>query len=338
MLVPSAGNTRAGRPFRSKAPALTSSQPAFLPDATAPDTAWLFPGQGAQEIGMGQDFWRQSAAARQVFEAADQVLGYSLSQICFEGPEERLRDTEFAQPAILTASLAALAAAVECGVIPARPAFMAGHSLGEYSALVAAGALSLTEGLKLVGERARLMSAACQATPGTLAAVIGLDEDVVETLCQDADVDVCNMNLPNQSVIGGAPDRILAAIDLATERGARRALELNVGGAFHSRLMQPAATGLAAAVGSASISDPLVPVVANTSAIRLTNAALVRQELEDQVARPVRWHQSVTLMAANGVSTFVEFGPGRVLTGLVKRLSSAANLVNVGSFKDLDQS
>ncbi len=287
---------------------------------------------------MGEDFWRQSEAARQVFETADQVLGFSLSQICFEGPEERLRDTEFAQLAILTASLAALAAAIETGAITEKPAFMAGHSLGEYSALVAAGALTLTDGLELVRERARHMSDACQATPGTLAAIIGLDEDAVEKLCQDVDVDICNMNLPNQSVIGGTPDRILTAIDLATERGARRALELNVGGAFHSRLMQPAAAGLATAVHLAAINDPVVPVVANASAISLTDAALVRKELEDQIAQPVRWHQSVTLMAANGVSTFVEFGPGRILTGLVKRLSSAANLINVGSFKDLDQS
>ncbi len=287
---------------------------------------------------MGQDLWRQSDAARNVFETADQVLGFSLSQICFEGPEERLRDTEFAQLAILAASLAALAAAIETGAITERPAFMAGHSLGEYSALVAAGALSLRDGLELVSERARHMSEACKATPGTLAAIIGLDEDAVDKLCQDVDVDICNMNLPNQSVIGGTPDRILSAIDLATERGARRALELNVGGAFHSRLMQPAATGLTAAVNLATINDPLVPVVANASAVSLTDAALVRRELEDQIAQPVRWHQSVTLMAANGVSTFVEFGPGHVLTGLVKRLSSAANLINVGSFKDLDQS
>lgn len=286
---------------------------------------------------MGQDLWRQSTAARQVFETADEVLGFSISEICFEGPEERLRETEFAQPAILTASLAALAAAVETGVILERPAFAAGHSLGEYTALVAAGALSLNDGLTLVRERARLMSVACQESPGTLGAVIGLDEDMIETLCQEADVDLCNMNLPNQSVIGGTKDRVLSALSLAKERGAQRALELNVGGAFHSRLMQSAASGLAAAVNSALINDPVVPVVANASTICLTSGSLVRQELEDQIARPVRWHQSVTLMMAEGVSTFVEFGPGRVLTGLAKRLVPGASLVNVGSFKDLDR-
>lgn len=284
---------------------------------------------------MGQDLWRESAAARQVFETADDVLGYSLTDICFEGPEERLRDTEYAQPAILAASLASLAAAVEAGVVTSRPAFMAGHSLGEYSALVAAGALSLRDGLVLLRERARLMAEASRASAGTMAAILGLDEDAVSALCADADVDVCNMNLPTQTVIGGTRANIERAIGLAKERGAQRALELNVSGAFHSRLMKPAVAGLQQAVKAAAITGPAVPVVANATATVLSNAAAVRNELVDQVASPVRWHESVTLMATSDVTAFYEFGPGKVLTGLVRRLTPGAKLINIGAIADI---
>ncbi|HLF71039.1 MAG TPA: ACP S-malonyltransferase, partial [Dehalococcoidia bacterium] len=175
---------------------MPSNSPVFLPEATDATTAWLFPGQGAQEPGMGLDLWSASDAARAVYETADRVLGYSLSSVCFEGPEDRLRETVYAQPAIFVTSLACLAAAVERGFVTARPAFTAGHSLGEYTALVAAGAMTLEDGLALLAERARLMAEACADPPGTLAAVIGLDEDAVEALCREADVDICNRNLP----------------------------------------------------------------------------------------------------------------------------------------------
>jgi [acyl-carrier-protein] S-malonyltransferase len=298
-----------------------------------PSAAWLFPGQGAQEVGMGRDVFKTSPAARQVFDTADRVLGYSLSSLCFQGPEERLRETEYTQPAIFTTSLACLAASVEAGHVSARPAFMAGHSLGEYSALVAAGALSLEEGLRLLQRRARAMADAGRSNPGTLAAILGLDEESVRTICAEVDADVCNLNLPAQTVIGGTREAVERAIDLAKQRGAQRALELNVSGAFHSRLMRPAAEVLRKAIDATAVSAPLVPVVANASAQPLTSAAAVRDELYRQVASAVRWHDSVTLMAASGVSTFMEFGPGRVLTGMVRRLVPGAAIVNVSGLQ-----
>ena len=282
---------------------------------------------------MGRDVWGMSAAAREVFETADRVLGYTLSQICFEGPDDRLRQTEYTQPAIFATSLACLAAAVETGAVAARPAFTAGHSLGEYSALVAGGALSLEEGLRLLDTRARLMAEAGRNNPGTLAAIIGMDEEAVRGICSDADVDVCNYNLPNQTVIGGVRENVETAIELAKQRGAQRALELNVSGAFHSRLMRPAAEGLAAAVAEANVETPDVPVVANATAVAMSDPEAIRQELCAQVASAVRWHESVTLMAAAGVTTFIEFGPGRVLTGMVKRLAPSAALINVSGLQ-----
>ena len=284
---------------------------------------------------MGRDLYEATAAARQVFDVADRVLGYGLSEICFRGPEERLRETEVTQPAVLATSLACLAAAVESGFVRQRPAFVAGHSLGEYTALVAAGAVSLEDGLLLLRERARLMAAAGKANPGTLAAIIGLDEDAVRAICREADVDACNLNLPAQIVVGGTHAAVARAIEMAKARGAQRALELNVSGAFHSRLMAPAVEGLAKAVAAAKIVDPRVTVVANASATPLADAAAVRDELCSQVAHAVRWHESVTLMAAAGVSTFIEFGPGRVLTGFARRLAPGAELKNVSSLADL---
>jgi [acyl-carrier-protein] S-malonyltransferase len=280
---------------------------------------------------MGRDLYEGSAAARQFFEAADAVLGYSLSEACFEGPEERLRDTRFAQPAIMTTSLAALAAAVETGAIDERPAFMAGHSLGEYTALVASGALSLEDGLKLIQERARLMAEAATAVPGTLAAILGLDEAIVQSICAEADADLCNLNLPSQTVIGGTRDAVTRAIELAKAKGAQRAVELNVSGAFHSRLMLPAVEGLVRAIAATPIADPRVPVVANASASSLNHAETVRDELGMQIVRPVRWHESLSLMSSSGVTTFIEFGPGRVLTGLAKRAVPGATLINVSN-------
>jgi [acyl-carrier-protein] S-malonyltransferase len=276
---------------------------------------------------MGRDVYEASAAARTVYETADRVLGYSLSGICFEGPDERLRETEYTQPAIFATSLACLAAAVESGHVGARPAFMAGHSLGEYSALVAAGALSLEDGLRLLDTRARLMAEAGRTSPGTLAAILGLEVDAVRAICAEADADLCNLNLPTQIVVGGTRSAVERAIELAKERGVR-AMELNVSGAFHSRLMRPAAEGLSKAVAAANVFDPEVPVVANASGEAMTSESAVREELCRQVVSTVLWHDSVTLMAAAGASTFIEFGPGRVLTGMVKRLVPGATLLN----------
>jgi [acyl-carrier-protein] S-malonyltransferase len=283
---------------------------------------------------MGADLYLASPAARVLYDTADTVLGYEISRLCFEGPDEKLRQTEYAQPAILATSLACLAAAIEGGVVTSRPAFTAGHSLGEYSALVAAGALTFEDGLRLIAERARLMAAAGAATPGTLAAVIGLDETTVEAICREVDADVCNRNLPAQTVIGGPRDVIEKAMALAKERGAQRVVELNVSGAFHSRLMTPAVAELKKAVDGTTIEAPAVPVVANLSAMPLQDVAAIREELSQQIVNPVRWHESVSYMASAGVTTFMEFGPGRVLTGMAKRIVPGATLVNVGSAAD----
>jgi [acyl-carrier-protein] S-malonyltransferase len=316
---------------------LASSEPLALPEPQAHNVAWLFPGQGAQEVGMGRDLWDASPAARRVLETADSVLGFHLSEVCFAGPEEKLRDTRITQPAIMAVSLAALAAAIEAGSLAGRPAFVAGHSLGEYSALVAAGALSLEEGMRLIQARARLMAEAGEAHPGTLAAIMGLEEQAVEAVCREADADVCNLNLPDQTVVGGTREAVEKAMALAKERGARRSVELNVSGAFHSRLMRPAAAGLAEALGEATIGPPLVPVVSNVSAGPLRTAAEVREELPLQIVSPVRWHQSVVNMSAAGVTAFIEFGPGKVLTGLVRRLVPDAHLANVSTYADAGQ-
>jgi [acyl-carrier-protein] S-malonyltransferase len=278
---------------------------------------------------MGAHVHHASPAARAVFDTADRVLGYALTKLCFEGPEEKLRETEYTQPAIFTTSLACLAAAVESGSIAARPAFVAGHSLGEYSALVAAGALSLEDGLSLLNTRARLMAEAGRSHPGTLAAILGLEAEAVREICLEADADICNLNLPTQIVIGGTRPAVEHAIELAKGRGAQRALALNVSGAFHSRLMRPAAEALAPFIIATGVAAPEVPVVANASAESMTDAASIREELCRQVASAVLWHESVTLMHEAGVSTFIEFGPGRVLTGMVKRLIPGATLINV---------
>ena len=283
---------------------------------------------------MGRDLWEGSPAARRVFETADRVLDYPLTTLCFEGPVERLRDTRFAQPAVFTVSLAALAAAIEADSLSARPAFTAGHSLGEYTALVAAGALTLVDGLLLLQERARLTAGAAAAQPGSLAAIIGLDEATVQAICTQVDVDLCNLNLPAQTVIGGDRDAVARAMALARERGAQRVVELNVTGAFHSRLMQPAVPGLAEALAQAPLTAPAVPVVANVSAQALLSAEAVREELAVQIVRPVRWHESLSLMTAAGVTTFIEFGPGRVLTGLARRALPGAALINVATLAE----
>jgi [acyl-carrier-protein] S-malonyltransferase len=283
---------------------------------------------------MGRDLYENSAAARAVMDTADRVLGYALTSVCFEGPDERLRDTRITQPAVMAVSLAAVAATIEAGGISARPAYLAGHSLGEYSALVVAGALSLEDGFRLIAERARLMAEAGEQQPGTLAAIIGLDEAAVEDVAREADIDLCNLNLPSQTVIGGAREPVARAMALAKERGAQRALELNVSGAFHSRLMQPAVAGLETAVAAAAVCDPAVPVVSNVLAKPLRTAPEVRRELPRQIVSPVRWHQSVATMSAAGVTVFAEFGPGKVLTGLVKRLVPGATLTNVSTMVD----
>lgn len=292
--------------------------------------AWLFPGQGSQQVGMGRDLAEASSAARRVFDTADAVLGYPLSRLCFEGPEDILVQTLHAQPAIFAASLACLEAARQLGGLSDEvPAFVAGHSLGEYSALVAAHALDLEEGLRLVQERGRLTQEVGEAQPGALAAIIGLEQAQVQELCEVTGAEICNLNAPGQVVIGGPLEIVESAVEVARERGARRAIRLNVSGAFHTSLMAPAVEGMARAVAGTALRDPVVPVLANGTALPLRSASEVREELVYHLTHPVRWQASVEFMANAGVGEFVEIGPGRVLSGLGRRIVPEARLHNI---------
>jgi [acyl-carrier-protein] S-malonyltransferase len=293
---------------------------------------------------MGRDLYDAFPEARAVYERADAALDRPLSSIIFDGPEDELLQTVNAQPAILITSLACLAAAQAAGILGRRspadgraaiepPAYVAGHSLGEYTALVASGALDADAGVRLVQKRGRLMQQAGEANPGTLAAILGLPEEDVSAVCREAGTEICNVNAATQIVVGGTRAAVARAMDLATARGARRAIPLKVSGAFHSSLMQPAADRMLAEVNRVSFQKPATPIVANVTgrAIECTlpdagaataeaiNTAL-RTELAQQLRSTVRWEQAVLFMLEAGVRTFVEIGPGRVLTGLVKTI------------------
>jgi [acyl-carrier-protein] S-malonyltransferase len=295
-------------------------------------TAWIFPGQGSQTVGMGRDICERWASAHDIFRLADEVLGMNLARLCFEGPAHQLTQTENAQPALLTTSIALLAAAREqAGAQLRMPTYVAGHSLGEWSALVAAGALQFSDALRLVRRRGELMAA---ATEGTMAAIIGLDLPVLQHICAEASqagtVVVANENAPGQLVISGTVAGVERASALAKKRGAKRILPLSVSAAFHSPLMAEAAHSFGAAVDQlATIAPPHPPVISNVSAQPLTETNAIRTELVVQVTAPVRWIASVERMHADGVTHFVEIGPGNVLTSLIKRIVPNAELINI---------
>jgi [acyl-carrier-protein] S-malonyltransferase len=293
--------------------------------------AYLFPGQGSQAVGMGQDLYKCSKRAREIIETADASLGISLSKLMFEGPAEELEKTVYSQPAIMVTSLAALAAFQECrNGNKMQPSAVAGHSLGEYTSLVAAGVVDMKDGLKLVWERGRLMQEAAEKQKGSMAAIIGMDEGELSEVCREAGVEIANVNSEEQVVISGDKEAIQKAVALATARGARKAIPLAVAGAFHSQLMAPAQEGLSRALTNVTFRDPKVPIVANITGRELTSADEVRRELEHQLCHCVQWKRSVGRMMEMGVGTFVEFGPGRVLSGLVKRINRDAVVASVG--------
>jgi [acyl-carrier-protein] S-malonyltransferase len=279
---------------------------------------------------MGRDLYEQFQTARETYDLADEVLGFSLSRLCFEGPESELQETRNAQPAIAVTSIAFLRVALEVSPgLRVRPAFVAGHSLGEYSALVAANALPFTEAVRLLRTRGELMQAAGERNPGTMAAILGLDLPDCEEVCREAGAEVCNINAPGQVVIGGRREAVVRALDYANARGAVKVIPLSVSGAFHSSLMRPAAEGMVQAVASVTLHDPIVPVVANCTASPINHDIQIRNELIDQVCRPVQWSATVEFLSEQKIDTFVEFGPGRVLTAIIKRMLRRSTCVNV---------
>lgn len=297
--------------------------------------AFLFPGQGSQFVGMGHDLRDASPAARAIFEEIDETLQRPLTRLMFEGPAETLTLTENAQPAITAVSLAAHAALQDVHGVAAVPRMVAGHSLGEYSALAVAGVLSVPDTIRLVVERGRLMQEACEEQPGGMVALIGIDEFAVRDVCRESGTYLSNINASEQIIISGDHLALARAIDLAAARGARKCVTLPVGGAFHSGLMAPAQTGLNEVIDSLTFHDPAVPIVGNCDAELLTTAAEVREELERQLTSCVRWSGSLQFMMSQQIDRFVEIGPGRVLSGLVKRADRRATVVNIGDFESV---
>lgn len=291
--------------------------------------AFVFPGQGSQYVGMAQGLVSEYPEAREVFEQADRVLGTPLSSLCFSGPENILTDTLNAQPALLTHSIAALRV-LQRRTQGAKPAFVAGHSLGEYSALVAADAMDFADALKLVRERGRVMKEAGEKSPGAMAAVIGMEDAALEAVCNEAGSQIANYNAPGQIVISGAKDALERAMALAKTRGARRTIPLAVSIAAHSRLMEPAARDFSKAVAQTPTRLPKVPVISNISARPLKTVEEIKHELVAQLTEPVQWVKSIEYMIAQGVTRFIELGPKDVLAGLIRRINPNVHAVSVG--------
>lgn len=288
--------------------------------------AYVFPGQGAQFVGMGKDLYENFPVAKEYFEKANEILGYRITDLMFEGTDEDLRQTKVTQPAVFLHSVISAFAMGE----DFKPDMTAGHSLGEFSALVAAGALSFEEGLRLVYARAMAMQKACEMEPSTMAAVIGLSDEVVEEVCEainKENVVVCaNYNCPGQLVISGSIEGIDKACEALKAKGAKRALKLSVGGAFHSPLMEPARKELQKAIEEAVISTPICPVYQNVNAYPQTDPAKIKENLIAQLTAPVRWTQTIKNMINDGATEFVELGPGDVLKGLIKKIDSSVTI------------
>jgi len=295
--------------------------------------AFVFPGQGAQAVGMGKDAYESSAAAKAIYDKADEALGYSISKLSFEGPEEELRQTANTQPALLATSVALLEVYKEQGL---KPDYVAGHSLGEYSALVAAGVLEFADAVKLVRARGQFMEQAVPGGQGAMAAVLGAERAALQALCSEITaagtvVELANVNCPGQIVVSGSAAGVAAVVERGKEAGAKRVIPLEVSGPFHSSLMQPAADKLAEALGQAEFRNASVPVVANVHARPVTSGAELRELLVKQVVSPVQWEDTIAYLIGEGVDTFVEIGSGTVLAGLIKKIDKSVRIVSVNS-------
>ncbi|MBJ6118526.1 ACP S-malonyltransferase [Pontibacter sp. BT310] len=289
--------------------------------------AYVFPGQGSQFVGMGKDLYEQHEVAKQLFDKANEILGFNITEIMFNGTDEELKQTKVTQPAIFLHSVAQAAVANDFA-----PDMVAGHSLGEFSALVASKVLSFEDGLRLVSKRALAMQAACEANPSTMAAILGLEDEKVEEVCASIEGEVvvaANYNCPGQLVISGSNKGIEIACEKMKEAGAKRALPLPVGGAFHSPLMKPAEEELAKAINETTFSKGICPVYQNVDAMPHTEPTEIKENLIKQLTAPVRWTQSVQQMIADGATHFVECGPGKVLQGLVKKIDRNAEVSSV---------
>lgn len=298
-------------------------------------TALLFAGQGAQVVGMGKDLADFAPRARARFDQANELLGYDLTDICFNGPESVLTQTEHAQPSIYLVSWIAFEL-LQDAVPGLEFAATAGLSLGEFTALAAAGALRFEDGLRLVRERGRFMQDACHLTQGSMAAVLGLDEGPTREVCAEAGVELANLNCPGQLVISGPTDRIAIACDLARARGARRVLPLPVAGAYHSRLMASAQAPLAEALAAVPVSAPRVPVISNVTAEPHGGPAEIRETLRRQVTAPVLWEPTMRRLLREGFTRFIELGPGTTLSGFLKRIDKGAQTLNVADVPSLE--
>ena len=306
-------------------------------DKMVVEVAYLFPGQGTQFVGMGKDFYETFKESRQVFDKANELLGFDLKNICFNGPAEELVKTSISQPAILTTSIACLAALESKFKSEISPKFVAGLSLGEITALVAAGCLSFEEGVLFVRDRGKFMEEASAQNPGKMAAILGLSLEETEKVCAEAGAEIANLNCPGQIVISASQENMQKAVDLAKERGAKRAIILDVSGPFHSSLMNPAALKLKEKLEKINLKQANIPIVSNVTAQEETSPEKIKQNLFVQVSNRTLWEKSMHYMISKNVNTFLEIGPGKVLSGFMKKIDAQKAVYNIEKIEDLDK-
>ena len=299
--------------------------------------SYVFPGQASQQVGMGLELYQDYHLAREIIDKADDVLGFSLSSLCFDGPEDELTKTVNVQPAILTNSIACLKVAQQDGIGLCNPSFMAGHSLGEYTALVAAGSLEFSDALQLVRERGRLMYEVGQRSPGGMLAIIGSELKLVKEICLSSGCNISNENCPGQLVISGSLDALSKARILAKEKGIRHIIPLKVSGAFHSTLMEPILAEFKQLISNFTFSPPSCPIISNVTAQPIVEVTAIRDELVKQLYCCIRWQSSIEYMLNNGVNKFYEIGPGKILNGLIRRIDQQAQVFNISGSETMIQ-